>query len=218
MMAEHETGEKPILTLGAVADTHIPDRVNDLHPRLLPALRAARVDHIVHAGDISVARVLEALRAVAPVTAVRGNRDLLAWRLRMVERLELGGVKIALMHGHGGLLWYLWDKWHFWRDGYRLERYLGLLLRTAGTLRNKGPAQDGGPARVIIFGHTHHPEILWYGDQLLLNPGSASFGFRRGLTPNLALLRIYPAGRLEAEIVPLTGWTIHDRQWVEVEK
>lgn len=202
-MTEHDAADHPVITLGVVADTHIPDRVNDLHPGLLPALKAARVDHIVHAGDICAARVLDALRSVAPVTAARGNRDFLAGRLKMIERLELGGVSITLMHGHGGIAWYLRDKLHFWRDGYRLERYLDLLHRT------------GGAARVIIFGHTHHPENLWSGETLLLNPGSASFGFRRGLLPNYALLRIYPAGRLEAEIVPLTGWVIRDHDWVE---
>lgn len=202
-MTVKTSAEAPIITLGAVADTHIPDRVNDLHPGLLPALKAAGVGHIVHAGDISTARVLESLRAVAPVTAVRGNRDFLAGPLKPVEQMELGGVPIVLMHGHGTVFQYLWDKWFFWRDGYRLERYLGLLLKA------------GQSARVIIFGHTHHPEILHHGDQLLINPGSASFGFKRSMKPNFALLRVYPAGRLEAEIVPLTGWVIRDRRWVE---
>jgi putative phosphoesterase len=191
------------LTVGVIADTHIPDRVNALHPCLLPVLQKANVSRILHAGDISVGWVLKELREAAPVTAVRGNRDFVAGPLRMVERLELGGVSIALMHGHGSLLSYLLDKWYYWRDGYRLKRYAVPLLR------------ESSPARVTIFGHTHHTEAQWYGPRLLLNPGSASFGCRRIYPPTLALLHIFPGGDLRVEFVALRGWKIRGGAWMK---
>jgi putative phosphoesterase len=194
----------PLLTVGVVADTHIPDRVRALHPELLARLRAAGVARILHAGDISSARVLDALRAAAPVTAVRGNRDLLQPGLAMIERLELGGVPVALMHGHTGWLPYLWDKWQFYRHGYKLERYRDQLVA------------DAGHARVAVFGHTHHPVVTWYRGVLLFNPGSASFGPRRGLPPSLGLLRIYPGGQVAGEILTLRGYTIKQRNWEPV--
>lgn len=63
------------LTVGVVADTHIPDKARWLHPALIPALQRAGVQTILHCGDISAPRVVAMLEQVAPVVAVRGNRD-----------------------------------------------------------------------------------------------------------------------------------------------
>ncbi|MFZ3078594.1 MAG: metallophosphoesterase family protein, partial [Bellilinea sp.] len=68
-------GLSTVRRLGVVADTHIPDRVRSLHPDLLPGLSAAKVEAILHAGDICSPAVLAVLSQVAPVVAVRGNRD-----------------------------------------------------------------------------------------------------------------------------------------------
>lgn len=193
---------QPILTVGVVADTHIPDRVNSLHPQLIPALKAARVSHILHAGDISVPGVLEELRQVAPVSAARGNRDMLLTRLKMVETVTLAGVEIAVMHGHGGVFFYFWDKWQFIFFGYKLHRYVNLLVRSSGT------------ARVVVFGHTHHTEITHKDGKLLFNPGAAGMVYNEPIHPSIGLLHIYPEQRIEAEIVPLNGYRVRSRQWV----
>lgn len=54
--------------VGVVSDTH-----GLLRPEALDALRG--VDRILHAGDIGGGRILERLRQIAPVAAVRGNVD-----------------------------------------------------------------------------------------------------------------------------------------------
>lgn len=193
---------QPLLTVGVVADTHIPDRVGTLHPQLIPVLRAARVGHILHAGDVCVPGVLDELTQVAPVTAARGNRDILLSSLPLVETIRLAGVEIALMHGHGGLFFYLWDKWQFMFFGYNFKRYVRLLTHSSGS------------ARVVIFGHTHRHEISWQDGKLLFNPGAAGMIYDEPFTPSVGLLHIYPQQQVRAEIVPLSGYLVRGRQWV----
>lgn len=193
------------LVVGVVADTHIPDRVKSLHPGLIPALRAAGVARILHAGDVCSAQVLRDLEQVAQVDAVQGNRDWLFNHPLPAElELEIGGVKVALAHGHGNMLTYWMDKFEYIRDGYRLERYYLRILR-------KHP-----DARVLVFGHTHYAENQWLDGRLVFNPGSASITMQGDLCqPSYGLLRIFPDGRLEGEIRHLQGLHVRDRQWVD---
>jgi hypothetical protein len=55
--------------------------ISDTHGLLRPEAERflTGVDHIVHGGDIGKPDVLEALRRLAPVTAVRGNVDTGDW-------------------------------------------------------------------------------------------------------------------------------------------
>ena len=64
-----------MITLGVVADTHVPDRARQINPDLLRVLRQAQVQAILHAGDVCSQVVLDQLGQIAPVYAVRGNRD-----------------------------------------------------------------------------------------------------------------------------------------------
>ena len=58
--------------VGLISDTH-----GLLRREVAAAL--AGVDRILHAGDVGRPEVLEALQAIAPVTAVRGNVDTGPW-------------------------------------------------------------------------------------------------------------------------------------------
>ena len=73
--------------VGLIADTH-----GLLRPEAVRALRGSEV--IIHAGDIGKATILEVLRDVAPVTAVRGNIDRGAWAhaLPTTAALQIGQV------------------------------------------------------------------------------------------------------------------------------
>lgn len=81
------------LTVGVLSDTH-----GHLYPRVVQLLQG--VDHIVHAGDVGTPEVLTGLRAIAPVTAVRGNCDHEAWAagLPVQTEVEIGGVRIVVAH------------------------------------------------------------------------------------------------------------------------
>ena len=69
-----------------------------MRPEALAYLRGA--DHIVHAGDIGDPGILEALRRLAPVTAVRGNNDRGRWARAVpgTANLKVGDVAIHVLH------------------------------------------------------------------------------------------------------------------------
>ena len=81
------------LRVGLISDTH-----NLLRPEAIEFLRGS--DHIVHAGDIVDAGILDELARLAPLTAVRGNNDRGAWadRLGEVEIVRLGEVTVCAIH------------------------------------------------------------------------------------------------------------------------
>lgn len=82
-----------MLRVGLISDTH-----GLLRPEAAAFLRGC--DLIVHAGDICDPSVLEALRAIAPTTAVRGNNDRGAWAeaIRESELIEVGGIVLYAIH------------------------------------------------------------------------------------------------------------------------
>lgn len=180
------------LTLGILADTHIPDRARDLPPEVLEIFQEAGVSAILHAGDVIQERVLATLEALAPVYAVRGNRDI--YFLRHLPKrwlLRCGPVTIGMVHSHGTLKDYLTDKAIH-------------LLRGAPFARFEGRARRTFPqAKVVVFGHIHHPVNRQVGEQLLFNPGSPVVPIFKHLPPSVGLLHIDPDGRVRGEIRPL---------------
>ena len=81
------------MRIGLISDTH-----SLLRPEALQAL--AGVERIIHAGDIGTLEVIETLRKIAPVDAVRGNNDKGPWAEEFPPwlALELGGVGIHVLH------------------------------------------------------------------------------------------------------------------------
>jgi putative phosphoesterase len=79
--------------IGLISDTH-----SLLRPQALAFLQGC--NHIVHAGDIGDAAILQALAAVAPLTAVRGNNDKGQWAqaLPATEMLRLGDILLYAVH------------------------------------------------------------------------------------------------------------------------
>jgi putative phosphoesterase len=79
--------------VGVISDTH-----GLLRPEALAVLRGS--DFIVHAGDIGEPELIQALRALAPVTVVRGNNDKGAWAdaIAETEVLQVGEVFIYVLH------------------------------------------------------------------------------------------------------------------------
>ena len=124
------------MLVGLIADTH-----GLMRPDALKALSG--VDLILHAGDVGTQAVLQALWALAPVHAVRGNVDGDGAGLRDSLHLQLDGVEIHLSHGHE----------------------LGSPTPAALAARYQ--------ADVIVYGHTHRALVIHVGPTLVINPGAA---------------------------------------------
>ncbi len=144
--AREVTADPGAIVVGVLSDTH-----GHLYPRVLRTLQG--VDHIIHAGDVGSPQVLAGLRALAPVTVVRGNCDLEAWAagLPAEAEVELGGVRILVGH------------------------IVGHLRETLARAQQPG-------FRVVVSGHTHRMESQEREGVLYLNPGSAGperFGHSR---------------------------------------
>jgi uncharacterized protein len=79
--------------IGIISDTH-----GLLRPEALR--RLSRVDHIIHGGDIGRPGLIEELRRVAPVTAIRGNVDKGDWAEAYpeTEMVRLAERSIFILH------------------------------------------------------------------------------------------------------------------------
>ena len=81
------------MQVGVISDTH-----GLLRPQVLKVFRS--VDLILHAGDIGNPEVLEGLRRIASVRAIRGNNDTAEWAASIPETtiVRVDGVAIYLIH------------------------------------------------------------------------------------------------------------------------
>jgi uncharacterized protein len=81
------------LRIGLIADTH-----GLLRPQALAAMRDCVA--IVHAGDIGSPQILDALRALAPLHAIRGNVDTGPWAQALPDTLnmEIAGIRLHVLH------------------------------------------------------------------------------------------------------------------------
>ena len=81
------------MRIALISDTH-----GLLRPEALAALQGCA--QIIHAGDIGKPQVLDGLRAIAPLEAIRGNIDTADWALELPERLDLriGGLTLHVLH------------------------------------------------------------------------------------------------------------------------
>jgi len=82
-----------ITSIGLISDTH-----GLLRPEAMDALKGSEL--IIHAGDIGKPEILEELRALAPVIAVRGNVDIESWAsaLPETEVVETSPATIYVLH------------------------------------------------------------------------------------------------------------------------
>lgn len=79
--------------VGIISDTH-----GLLRPQAIAALENS--DLILHAGDIGNPEILEELRTIAPVVAVRGNNDRGDWAINLPvqEQITIEGISLQMLH------------------------------------------------------------------------------------------------------------------------
>jgi uncharacterized protein len=80
-------------TIGLISDTH-----GLLRPQALRALEGS--DLIIHSCDVGDPEILETLKTLAPVFAVRGNVDTEPWAVALPETevIELDSATIYVLH------------------------------------------------------------------------------------------------------------------------
>jgi uncharacterized protein len=91
--AKHQAPRPMTFKIGIISDTH-----GLLRPEA--ERRLAGVDHIIHGGDIGRPEIIDALRCIAPVTAIRGNADIGDWAgaYPETEVVRLAGRSIYVLH------------------------------------------------------------------------------------------------------------------------
>lgn len=170
------------MRIGLVSDTH-----GFFDSQLAQALEGSEV--ILHAGDVGSEKVLQQLRQIAPVHAVRGNVDLTAdWPLSLT--LSLGGAAIHIVH----ILPAAQSDLEGWGSPARSSADLPA---AAHRLRR---AFDPS-IEVVVFGHSHSPCLVRLENVLWVNPGSA--GRKRFSLPRTCALLETSGNCLEARVLPL---------------
>ncbi|MCE5342267.1 MAG: YfcE family phosphodiesterase [Eubacteriales bacterium] len=143
------------------------------------ALRGAPIDICVHCGD--GARDMDAiepiLRAANPnvrLYVVRGNCDIGAFFLPVLEIFDVNGVRMIATHGHA----------------LEVKTHYGALLNAA----------ESREAKVAFFGHTHRPLLEAIHGVYLINPGA----LRQRLPGNIAYAQVMvdAQGNIRADLMP----------------
>jgi putative phosphoesterase len=136
------------MRIGVVSDTHATSFA-EVPERILLAL--AEVDLIIHAGDFVAKDVLDGLKRLGEVKAVRGNMDSEELKRILPEKelLVIEGRRIGVIHGWGA------------PDG--LDDRVGRMFEDVD---------------IIVYGHSHYSQNEVKRGILFFNPGRArnSFG------------------------------------------
>ena len=125
--------------------------------------KVGQTDLFIHLGDIEGHEdYIEAL-ADCPVHMVSGNNDFFS-DLPREEEFQLGRYRVLITHGH----------------------YYGV---SVGTERLKEEARSRN-IDIVMYGHTHRPEIDIDDHVTVLNPGSLSYPRQWGRKPSYMLMEI----------------------------
>ncbi|HZG94205.1 MAG TPA: metallophosphoesterase [Mycobacteriales bacterium] len=160
-----------------LADTHVPRRARDLPAQVWDEV--VRADVVIHAGDWVDVALLDALEASgARVVGCWGNNDGPALRERLPEvgRLEVDGLRIAVVHETGGRL---------------------------GREQRMDAAYDD--VDVLVFGHSHIPwDTVTPRGMRLLNPGSPTDRRRQPVCTYLTA-RVERGGLVDVALRPVAA-------------
>ena len=137
--------DRECIVIGVIADTHIPTRAKELPKKLIKQLE--KVDLILHAGDLVTTEILNMLERLNKTEAVFGNMDEEEIKIKLLGKkiLEVGGMKIGLIHGCD----IRWNLTHRVPDTFEDQKI-----------------------DCLVYGHTHIARNERIGNRLYFNPGS----------------------------------------------
>lgn len=186
------------MRIGVVTDTHVGEYLPRLPPEVGRAF--AGVDLIIHAGDLTQPWVLDELRGIAPVVAVRGNHDEDAGHRHLPEHLVVraGGARIGVTHGTRPDL---------------VEKLGGLASVALGRPEllgfERAMRRRFGAVDAVVMGHIHMPVARMMGGTLLFSPGAVYVHERDPWfdwsTPRGWLYRRFRSGMPEGARQPAVG-------------
>ncbi|MBW2504892.1 MAG: metallophosphoesterase [Deltaproteobacteria bacterium] len=136
---------KDIIRVGVISDSHLRDTAESI--LLLEGLIESYlqpIDVLLHAGDLIAPGLLDHFEGF-PVYAVRGNMDPATTDLPYKRIVQIGPVRIGLIHG--------------WGPAGGLEQ---AVLNEFSDNR----------LDCLVYGHTHRPVCHHKGGLLFFNPGS----------------------------------------------
>jgi len=138
------------MRIGLLSDTHMPGSLPDLWPQVYNAFQD--VQCILHGGDLHTLEIVDRLCDLAPTYVAKGNGDrgLQDERLQDTWMLNLGGIKVGMMHRFPSPE----RKSHQHISTY-IERHF-----------------KGEFPQVMVYGHTHMESVHQVDRILCVNPGS----------------------------------------------
>lgn len=150
--------------------------VSDTHRKndnFFKVVEMHKPDMVVHCGDIEGSEYAISEAAGCPVYMVAGNNDFFADLPQEVE-FSVGRYKCMATHGHR----------------YRVSMGPEMLFAEA---RERG-------LDVVMYGHTHKPEVRREGDIYVVNPGSLSYPRQEGRKPSYIIMETDRFGDLHFTI------------------
>lgn len=135
--------------------------------------REGEFDLLLHMGDTEGGEYYIESTAGCPVYIVMGNNDFFA-DLPKEQEVEIGRYKVLMTHGH---------YYYVSRDTERLKN----------TARQRG-------FDIVMYGHTHRPDIDLEGDVKVINPGSLSYPRQIGRKGSYIIMETDMEGQISFEL------------------
>jgi len=165
------------MLIGILSDTHLPGRIrslDELGPQ--PSRFFAKVDLILHSGDLTSPIVLDWCEKFAPVLCSAGNNDPIKdHRMTDVVTLNESGWSIGMRHSLEGQ------------------------SRPIADLQRLFPSA----VDIMISGHTHQERLEYRDNVVLINTGSITFPQHKEVRLGTVGLLDLERDVLRAEIIPL---------------
>ena len=135
--------------------------------------REKNIDMFLHMGDVEEGDLYIEGIMKCPVYMVAGNNDFYG-NLAREQILQIGKYKVWMTHGH--------------------PYYVSM-----NTRRLKEVARERG-VDIVMYGHTHRPDIDIEEDLIVLNPGSLSYPRQQGREYTYIVMELDDAGEASFEL------------------
>lgn len=179
-----EDGEK-LLMIAIVSDSHIPTRSDEIPEQFWDRIEDA--DITVHAGDYDREETFNAMQTYSgEFYGVKGNCDFFeADELEDAHTFQHEGLDFGVYHG----------------TGITPRAHTPTLLKIA---------EKDLEVKILVHGHSHHEDIHFEDNKLLLNPGSctgAGGGTSNPSVPSMMTLKVED-GQIHVKILELRDETV----------